>query len=239
MPLLVLAIVAVGILHTAVPDHWAPIAVLARQKGWSGWWTARVAAGAGIGHTVSTLALGAVFWAAGRALALRYAALVNTVGALALIAVGLWIAFGAGRELRGSRGHLGHFHTHRHSGGVSHAHWHTHETPAEVEQTDAVHEHAHPTSSGMAFMLVAGSSPSIEALPVFFAGAPYGIGFVLLLAALFGVCTTGTYVGLSLASAAGLERLNLGPIEKYGEVASGAFVALIGAAFLLSALLRP
>ena len=33
--LLIGAVAAVGILHTLVPDHWFPITVLARQRGWS------------------------------------------------------------------------------------------------------------------------------------------------------------------------------------------------------------
>jgi hypothetical protein len=32
--LLVGAVAAVGVLHTIVPDHWVPIALIARQRGW-------------------------------------------------------------------------------------------------------------------------------------------------------------------------------------------------------------
>jgi len=45
--LLIGAVPAVGILHTLVPDHWFPITVLARQRGWSKSETARVAFQAG------------------------------------------------------------------------------------------------------------------------------------------------------------------------------------------------
>lgn len=53
---------AVGVLHTLVPDHWLPIAVLAWQRGWSKVETARTAAQAGSGHVVSTLAIAVVVW---------------------------------------------------------------------------------------------------------------------------------------------------------------------------------
>jgi len=33
--LLVYAVIAVGVLHTVVPDHWLPLTILARQQGWS------------------------------------------------------------------------------------------------------------------------------------------------------------------------------------------------------------
>ena len=32
---LVAAVAGVGVLHTIVPDHWVPIALIARQRGWS------------------------------------------------------------------------------------------------------------------------------------------------------------------------------------------------------------
>ena len=56
--LLVLGVVGVGVLHTAVPDHWLPIALLARQRGWTRAETARAALQAGGGHVVTTLLLG-------------------------------------------------------------------------------------------------------------------------------------------------------------------------------------
>jgi hypothetical protein len=33
--ILIITVAAVGVLHTIVPDHWAPIVVLGRQQGWS------------------------------------------------------------------------------------------------------------------------------------------------------------------------------------------------------------
>ena len=53
--LLVGAVATVGVLHTMVPDHWVPITLIARQRGWSKSETARAALQAGIGHVLSTL----------------------------------------------------------------------------------------------------------------------------------------------------------------------------------------
>ena len=53
--LLIVTVAVVGVLHTVVPDHWAPIVVLARQQGWSIARTARSAAIAGLGHVTTTL----------------------------------------------------------------------------------------------------------------------------------------------------------------------------------------
>src|SRR3982074_2607873 len=97
-PLLVATVGAVGLLHTLVPDHWAPIVVVGRQRGWSVVRTARAAALAGFGHVTSTLMLGLILWAVGASLAVRYGHAVSVVAALALIAFGAWIAYSGWRE---------------------------------------------------------------------------------------------------------------------------------------------
>src|ERR1700694_5068111 len=129
-PLLIGTVAAVGVLHTLVPDHWAPIVVVGRQQGWSVSRTARAAAIAGLGHVTSTLLLGVLLWALGAALAVRYGHAVNVVAAVALMAFGGWIAYGGWRELRGAQEHghehFGHAHLHRHEDATQHVHWHQH-----------------------------------------------------------------------------------------------------------------
>lgn len=62
--LLISAVAGVGVLHTMVPDHWMPIMIIARQKGWSKKEVIRAALQAGTGHVVTTLLLGVVVWVA-------------------------------------------------------------------------------------------------------------------------------------------------------------------------------
>jgi putative Mn2+ efflux pump MntP len=204
MTLLLIAVAVIGVLHTLVPDHWAPIAVVARQQGWSLRHTAWTAAGAGLGHTLSTLAIGAIAWLVGVAAAQRYGHYVNIASGIALIAFGLWIAISALREAR--------------------------EPEAELE-SEVVAE-AKKIATRTAIMLVLGSSPSVEALPTFFAAAKFGVWSELALAVVFAATTIGTYVVTCVLSAAGLEKLRLTPLERYGEVISGGFVAIVGAVFL-------
>jgi hypothetical protein len=124
--LLVAAVAAVGILHTIVPDHWVPITLLARQRGWSRGETARAAFQAGVGHVGTTLVLGLVVWLAGVAVAERFGHIVDTAASLALIAFGGWIAISAWREMHAGHGHShaeGHTHSHAFSFlGSRHAH---------------------------------------------------------------------------------------------------------------------
>src|SRR5580692_13035958 len=102
--LLVLTVTVVGVLHTVVPDHWVPITLLARQRGWSKLETARAALLAGIGHVLTTLLIALVVWLAGVAFAERFGHFVDTVSSLALIAFGGWFAVCAWRDLRAPGG---------------------------------------------------------------------------------------------------------------------------------------
>jgi len=83
----------------------------------------------------------------------------------------------------------------------------------------------------MALLLVLGSSPMVEGIPAFFAASRYGIGLVLIMSVAFALSTIAAYVILSVSSASGLQRINLGPVERYGEVISGGFIATIGLVF--------
>ena len=230
--LLCLAVLLVGVLHTMVPDHWAPIALLARRHGWSAMRTARTAAIAGTGHTVSTLLIAIIVWGAGAVFAQHFGRALSLTSSVALIGFGAWIALSSWREIkREAHGHghslLRHIHTHRHSDGLEHRHLHEH------HEEEEGHEHRHGTSGRLALLLILGSSPMIEGIPAFFAAGRYGIGLLAVMAVLFAASTIATYVVLCVASAGGMQRLNLGRFEQYGEVLSGAFIAALGAVFLI------
>jgi hypothetical protein len=240
---LVLTVAAVGVLHTLVPDHWAPIAVVARAQGWSRAHTARSAAIAGLGHVTSTLVLGLLVWAIGAAFAVRYGTMVDRAAALALIAFGVWIAWSGWRELREGHasseggGAISHAHLHRHDDGTEHVHWHRHQEPHLAATTGGaavLHEHDHAIAGRTALLLILGSSPMIEGLPAFFAASTYGAPLLLLMAIVFALATIATYVGVSVAAVAGIERVAFGPLERYGEVFSGGVVAAVGIAAVVA-----
>jgi len=106
----------------------------------------------------------------------------------------------------------------------------------EHEHAPEGHGHApHPekTKNRTALLLILGSSPMVEGIPAFFAAGKYGIGLIILMSLVFGTTTIATYVLLCVYSTAGLRRVSLGPLERYGEVLSGGFIALVGVAFWL------
>jgi hypothetical protein len=238
--LLVFAVALVGVLHTLVPDHWAPIALLARQRGWTPAQTIRTAALAGTGHTLSTLVIALVFWLAGAVLAQRFGHLLTSLSSVALIGFGAWIALGSLRDIRkrdhsGGHSHHGHAHLHRHADDTEHRHWHEHgedDWHSTDDPAKSTHEHAHDMSSRTALLLIVGSSPMVEGIPAFFAASRYGIGLLALMAVVFAFSTIATYVLLCVASARGAQHVNLGSLERYGEVLSGGFIALLGVVFL-------
>ncbi len=201
--------------------------------------TARTAAVAGMGHTISTLAIAIVFWLAGAGLALHYGHLVSTLSSIALVVFGGWIASSSLRDIRRhdrSHGHShhGHAHVHRHE-GLEHRHWHEHHEDdwhAGTGPSKAAHEHAHDTSARTALLLIVGSSPMVEGIPAFFAASRYGIGLLLTMALVFAFSTIATYAIVCVLSARSAQKMNLGPVERYGEVLSGGFIALLGVVFL-------
>jgi cytochrome c biogenesis protein CcdA len=284
--LLILAVAIVGVLHTAVPDHWAPIALLARQRGWTRRETVNASVKAGAGHSLSTLAFGIGVWLVGVATAKSFGHWVDVAASVALVGFGCWIALGAWREVRSGGGkhphhrhdHSGHHHVHdhdgghagshhhdhgwtqdprysplhggvvalrhahlhRHGGGAPHFHWHDHAAAtAHAVAVDAVplHDHRHGMAGRTALLLVLGSSPMVEGIPAFFAASRYGLLQVAVMSIVFCASTIAVYVALSVSAAEGLSRVHLGPVERYGEVISGAFIAVLGAVFAIWSLL--
>ena len=289
--LLVGAVAAVGVLHTIVPDHWLPIALIARERSWSRAETARAALQAGTGHVLSTLVIGLAVWAAGVAFAQRFGRFVDAASGIALIGFGGWVAFSAWRELYPTGGHgpghshahphrhdhdhnhhhghshphgapflhehqsapaddrlyvplrgdaalvTRHVHIHRHGSAVAHTHWHdhfpvkAHAVLAEFAAEPPLHLHRHKPSARTALLLILGSSPMVEGIPAFFAAAKYGIGLMIPMAVVFALSTITTYVLLCVHATAGLHRLRLGAFERYGEVLSGAVIAVVGLIF--------
>jgi len=209
--LLIVAVGVVGVLHTMVPDHWAPIVLIARQRHWTRAETARAALGAGTGHVLSTLFLGLILWIAGVAMAAKFGHWVEIISSIALIGFGLWIAYSGWREMVEERAHED-----------AHAHGRAHHHD---------HDHEHKAGQRTALVLILGSSPMIEGLPAFFAAGKFGLGLIVVMSLVFAASTIVTYVVLCIGPMAGMERLKLGPLERYGEVLSGLFIAAVGVIF--------
>lgn len=71
----------------------------------------------------------------------------------------------------------------------------------------------------------------VEGIPAFFAASKYGVSLIIVMSLVFGATTIATYMLLCVYSTIGLQRVRLGALERYGEVLSGAFIALVGLVF--------
>lgn len=133
--LLVIGAAAVGIVHSILPDHWVPLAVVARTQRWGFARLARVTTLAAGGHVLTSALLGGVVALIG----LQFQKQIETQQGH--IVGGVLVVTGVGFLIWGLTGH-GHAHAHAHEHGYE---------PAEDQQS---HRHEHP--SGVA-TLVAGS----------------------------------------------------------------------------------
>ena len=133
---------------------------------------------------------------------------IESVSSLALVTFGGWIAVSGWREIAHEREHES-----AHAHGLDH------------------HHHEHGTGQSSALLLILGSSPMVEGLPAFFAAGKFGWPLIVVMSLVFAASTIATYVGLCVASVAGLERMNLRPLEHFGEVLSGLFIVAVGIAF--------
>jgi ABC-type nickel/cobalt efflux system permease component RcnA len=153
---------------------------------------------------------------------------IDILASLALVLFGGWIAISAWREIR-AEAHGGDHHHHDHDDADEHGHVHEH------GHAHGHHHHQHPPSdrpgSRTALLLILGSSPMIEGIPAFFAAGRYGAPLIVVMSLVFAASTIATYVILCVGSHAGLQRVALGPLERYGEVLSGAFIAAVGVVF--------
>ena len=73
----------------------------------------------------------------------------------------------------------------------------------------------------------------VEGIPAFFAAGKYRVGLIAIMAAVFAASTILTYVLLCVYSTAGLQRVQFGTLERYGETLSGLFIAMVGGVFWL------
>lgn len=184
--LLVLAAAAVAFLHSVLPDHWVPLAVVGRAQRWSAFRILRVSGLAGAGHVVTSLVLAAVVAVVG----LRFQAVI--AGAEGRIIGGLLVATGVGFVLWGLlRGD----HTHEHHHGYEH------------HGDDGGHfedDRQRPPRSRLAAIVLpfgVAASPDLTILPVAFAAAGLGVPIVVGVLLVFAVVTMGVFMGLTLAGA--------------------------------------
>ena len=205
VPLLLGAAAAVAILHSILPDHWVPLAVVGRTQRWSLFRVARVSALASAGHVVASVVLAGIIAAIGlqfqRQLETQQGHIVGAVLILTGVGFLIW-------------GLTGHGHSHDHGHDHDHGHSHDHETAHDHEEG---HTHtgqiAPARQQTLARRLAAiavpfgvAASPDLTILPVALAASAVGRGAVVGVIVVFAMLTMATFIGLTvLATLAGYQ----------------------------------
>ncbi len=230
LSLLLLTAAGVACAHTLLGvDHYLPFAGMARAFRWSRGKLLAITLLCGVGHVLSSAALGLVGIALGVTLA-SLRSFESTRGQLAawgLLAFGLvYLAWGVRRALR----HRPHHHLHAHDNGTLHAHTHVHEQE---------HLHVHAEDSRVSprsvtpwmlftLFLLGPCEPLIPLLMVPAAQKNWLASALVTL--VFGVVTLISMAAGALACASGLKLLPLQALERYAHALAGAIITLCGVA---------
>lgn len=231
LALLAATAASLGVLHTLVgPDHYLPFVFMGRAGQWSRRKTLGVTVACGLGHVLSSVALGAVGIALGLTIGRLDAAAPwrGQVAAWGLTAFGLvYFSWGLRRAWR----RWPHAHVHAHADGTVHRHVHVHEE-------EHLHVHAAPAAAPPLVRLTPWVlftlfvfGPCEPLIPLLlYPAVQQSVAGVALVTAVFGVATLSTMVVAVLVCRAGVERLPLAGFERYTHALAGAALALCGLA---------
>jgi nickel/cobalt exporter len=222
-PALLAAAAGVAVGHAVLPDHWVPLAVLARTRHYGLRRVARLSGVAGVAHVAVSLLLGAVIIVIG----LQFRSAVEhaqnfVIGGL-LVATGLVFA---GMELLG-RGH--HPPRGEDASTPEPGHQHRH-GPTDHGKPD----HALPEPGrvvGLAGVIVpfgAAASPDLTILPVFLAATAAGVLASVGALVVFSVVTIATIVGLTVSATFGGYQVQGAWLDRWGNTLTALVLLVVG-----------
>ncbi|MGB8224575.1 MAG: hypothetical protein WCF10_18420 [Polyangiales bacterium] len=200
---LALAAITVGSLHSLAPDHWVPIAAVARARNWSRGGAARVAFLCGFGHVTVSVLLGLLALLFGEQVLRSFGERMASLAGLLLIGFGVVYALWG---MRGAMAHRLHGHHHHH------------------------YDHVHDPSraSIWSLFLIYCADPCIAVVPILFAAAPLSTGEQISIVVAYEVATVGAMVVLVALAHSGAKLFKGRWIERYGDGAAGALIAATG-----------
>lgn len=212
-----------AILHTLVPDHEIPLAMIGRTQNWSMKRMAGVTLVAGLIHISVSMSVGAIALIASTALSQVIANSAQQISGVLLIGFGLVYAVVSWKRKQG-----GHYHSHGHSHQL---HSHDHMAP----------EHQHELSDGGSrigwgnwIVAIVGIAPCFTLIPVLIAAVPYGATTTLLVMLSYAVATIGMMITLTLIALKTIQYISkLHRIEKHMEILTGLVIFVVGVWLML------
>lgn len=218
---------SIGFFHTILgPDHYLPFVVMSKTAKWSLTKTSFVTIACGIGHVLSSVVIGLIGIAFGIAVTNleNVESMRGNYATWALIAFGLvYFVWGVRRAWRNQP----HQHLHVHEKGITHVHTHTHTSEHMHVHQDAEAKSLTPWVLFVIFVL----GPCEPLIPLLmYPAAKNSFSGMLLVAAVFGIVTTMTMLGIVLISVWGLNLRNFSKWDRYSHALAGASLALCGVA---------
>ncbi|MCW3993144.1 MAG: hypothetical protein NWE85_01055 [Candidatus Bathyarchaeota archaeon] len=206
-------------LHTLVPDHEIPLAMIGRAQNWTVKKMAGITLIAGAIHISVSMGIGVIALIASVTLSQFVANSAQQISGFLLIVFGIAYAFFSWRRKRG-----GHSHSHPHS-HVEHRVVHaSHETKIEKDGTKES-----TVSWGAWIVAIVGIAPCFTLIPVLVAAVPYGVTTTLLVMLSYAIATIGMMVILTSIALKAIEYVTrLARIEKHVEILAGVVIFAVG-----------
>ena len=235
VPLLIIAAGTVGFLHSILPDHWVPLAVVGRTQRWSITRVARVSFLASIGHVVTSLVIAGIIAVVGlqfrHAFETQQGHIVGVILFLTGIGFLIWSLTGHGGHSHGPGRHS-HGHTHSdehhdrdHSYGGEHGQDHDDDHGAHQADDSLMRRFA-----AIAGPFGAAASPDLTILPVALAASAVGLGAVAGSLLSFTIVTIGTFVVLTVGATVAGYQVKGEWLEDHGNLLTAIVLIGIGAA---------
>jgi nickel/cobalt transporter (NicO) family protein len=218
IPFLLVAAGTVGFLHSILPDHWVPLAVVARTQRWTIARTARTSLLASVGHVLTSIILAGVIAIVGLQFRQTFETQQGHIVGVILIATG--IGFFVWSFLDGRH--------HDHDDHVF--------IPGEgtLDAKGHVLAAERPSAGGRLAAIVvpfgAAASPDLTVLPVALAASGIGLGAVGGVLVTFSAVTLGTFVVMTVGATVAGYQVKGEWLEDHGMLITAAVLAVIGVA---------
>ena len=214
---------SIGFIHTLLgPDHYLPFIALSKAGKWNTAKTLVITVLCGLGHVLSSIALGLAGILLGTAVFKleAFEALRGDMAALLLIIFGFFYTVWGARRAYLNRPHE---HTHFHAEGEEHTHSHSHH---------AEHAHPHAEKKSMTpwiLFIIFIFGPCEPLIPlIMYPAAKHNLAAVLMVASVFSIVTISTMTGLVLALGRGIERIQSNSLERYSHALAGFAILACG-----------
>lgn len=219
LAVLVVGAAAVGVVHAVLPDHWVPLAVVARAEKWSMARLVTASSIAAAGHILASILLGGIVALVG----LQFQKQIETQqghivgGVLILTGLGflVWGVSGRGHphahDARAERHEHQHtpaeassrIHEHEHAhAGKRHSHRHSHEAFVQRRSEDIAARSRQGRLASLIVPFGVAASPDLSFLPIAVGASAYGAGPTTAVLAVFAVATFAVFVGLTATATA-------------------------------------